>query len=88
MKTVRIELRRDDSRKALLYMQKGRIIHATSGEISGPEAVYDVIRWEDEGEFTVREESELPEATIQTSTDSLLMEGVRLLDEAKRDQPA
>ena len=54
------------------------------------EASYDggltieVIRWEDEGEFTVREESEFPEDTIHKQTDAVLMEGLRQLDESKR----
>lgn len=84
LKTVRIELTRDESQGAVLFMKSGRIIHATAGRTTGAEAVYEVIRWEDEGEFTVREESELPEPTISVPTDSVLMEGVRLLDESKR----
>jgi DNA-binding response OmpR family regulator len=86
LKTVRIELTREADQGAVLYMDHGRIVHAASGEITGPDAVYDVIQWEDEGEFTVREEDagDFPEASIAVATDSLLMEGVRLLDESKR----
>ena len=39
---------------------------------------------EDDGEFTVHQETEFPKATIQASTESLLMEGCRLLDENRR----
>jgi hypothetical protein len=60
------------------------MVHATLGEVQGEEAVYRVIAWEDQGEFTVREESRFPEATIQVSPESVLMEGCRLLDESKR----
>lgn len=86
LKTVRIDLTRDDAQSAVLYMVNGRIVHASSGDLLGTEAVYEVIRWEDEGEFTVRQEdpARFPEATIALATDSLLMEGVRLLDESKR----
>ena len=84
MKTVRVDLSRSSGEKAVLYMQKGRIVHATCGKLAGPEAVYGVIAWETDGEFTVREESTFPEPTIKASTESLLMEGCRLLDEAAR----
>jgi uncharacterized protein DUF4388/type II secretion system (T2SS) protein E len=84
LKTVRIDLSRSDGEEAVLYMQKGRFTHATCGESAGTDAVYRVIAWEDDGEFTVREETTFPEASIEESTESVLMEGLRLLDESKR----
>jgi hypothetical protein len=84
LKTVRVDLSNSTSEKAVLFMQKGRFTHATCAESAGPEAVYRVIAWGDDGEFTVCEESTFPTATIQASTESLLMEGCRLLDEAGR----
>lgn len=83
MKTVRIDLSRDRD-TAVLYMRKGRIVHATLGGIVGERAVYGVLAWEDDGAFTVAEASEIPDATIEVSTESLLMEGLRLLDESRR----
>ena len=50
----------------------------------GAEAVYRVISWEDDGEFTVYPETEFPEPTIADSMEGLIMEGCRLLDEAGR----
>jgi DNA-binding response OmpR family regulator len=86
LKTVRIDLTRNERESAVLFMVNGRIIHAVAGDVLGAEAVYEVIRWEDEGEFTVRQEdpARFPEATIAVATDSVLMDGVRLLDESKR----
>lgn len=84
-KTVRINLSRGTGESAVIYMEKGRIIHAVRGSVSGPRAVYDVIAWEDDGEFTVHSETEFPEPTVAASTESLLMEGCRLLDESKRE---
>jgi DNA-binding response OmpR family regulator len=86
LKTVRIDLTRNEQENAVLFMVNGRIIHAVAGDILGAEAVHEVIQWEDEGEFTVRQEdpARFPEATIAVATDSVLMDGVRLLDESKR----
>lgn len=86
LKTVRIDLTRTADERAVLFMERGRIVHAVSGSLLGAEAVYEVIRWEDDGEFTVRQEdsARFPDATIELATDSLLMEGVRLLDESRR----
>jgi hypothetical protein len=83
-KTVRIDLARSTGETAVIYMEKGRILHATCGSSSGSPAVYEVIAWEEDGEFTVHSETDFPEATIADSTESLLMEGCRLLDESKR----
>jgi DNA-binding response OmpR family regulator len=83
-KTVRVDLSKSDGEGAVLFMQKGRIVHATCGKLSGAHAVYRVIAWQDDGEFTVREETDFPAPTIEKSTESLLMEGCRLLDEGGR----
>jgi len=82
MKSVRIDLSHGDD-KAAIFMQKGRMTHAVAGDLSGPDAAYRVIAWEDKGDFVVREESEFGPPSIQSSTESVLMEGLRLLDEAK-----
>lgn len=84
LKSVRIHLTRGKAEEAVIWMQKGRMVHATLGDLQGEEAVYRVIAWEDQGQFTVREESRFPETTIQVSSESVLMEGCRLLDESKR----
>ncbi len=83
-KSVRIDLARSDGEEAQLFMEKGRLIHGTAGDQSGADAVYRVITWEEDGEFTVHLEDEFPEATIEAHIESLLMEGCRLLDERGR----
>lgn len=83
-KSVRIDLARGNGETAVLFMENGRLVHGSAGKHQGPEAVYEIIAWEDEGEFTVHKEETFPEATIQDSTESLLMEGCRLLDENRR----
>lgn len=85
LKTVRIELSRENGEQAVIFMQKGRMIHASSGDLQGAHVVHGVIAWEDEGKFTVHEERRMPEPKIQVSSESVLMEGCRLLDESTRE---
>lgn len=83
-KSVRVELTRPGSGEdAVLYLDRGRPVHARAGSVTGAEAVYRIISWEDDGEFTVHPESDFPEPSIQDPLESLLMEGCRLLDEAR-----
>ena len=86
-KTVRIDVRSRD-RKATLYMDEGRLVHAEVGELEGDTAVYQVIGWEDEGEFAVHPQEQAPRISIESSNESLLMEGCRLLDERNREGAA
>ncbi len=83
-KSVRVELARNEKEEAEIFLKKGQMVHATCGKLTGAEAVYRVITWEDEGEFTVQTETEFPEANIQDSNESILMEGCRILDESQR----
>ncbi|MGI9625946.1 MAG: DUF4388 domain-containing protein, partial [Longimicrobiales bacterium] len=84
MKTVRIDLVGPEQ-SAVIYMEGGRLTHATCGDSTGEAAVYRVIAWEEQGQFTVHEETDFPDASIQSSTESVLMEGCRLLDESTRE---
>lgn len=83
LKSVRVDLRRGSGEEAVLYVEKGRPVHAACGALTGPQAMYYVISWEDDGEFAVNEESSFPEPNLAESIESLLMEGVRLLDESR-----
>lgn len=83
MKNVRVDIRRGNGEEATLFMERGRPVHAVCGSLVGPKAVYYVIAWEEDGEFTVHEVTEFPPANLAESVESLLMEGVRLLDESR-----
>jgi hypothetical protein len=85
LKTVRIDLSRTSTGdRAVVFMDKGRVTHASLGEMKGVPAVCRVLAWEDDGEFTVREESHLPPATIQVPTASVLSEGLKLLETMRK----
>jgi DNA-binding response OmpR family regulator len=68
-----------------IYFEGGRIVSAVAGGVSGEEAVYRMLRW-DEGEFDLERlhGGEPPEATIILSNQALLLEGLRRRDEIER----
>lgn len=70
-----------------LYFAEGQINHATYGPLKGDNAVYKVLTWTS-GNFTIDFSSSSSEQTTTRSTQGLLMEGLRLLDEANRDSEA
>ncbi len=70
--------------KCELYFAGGQVKHATYGAISGDEAVFKVLRWTD-GNFQINFEGKTAQETTTLNTQGLLMEGLRLLDEAQRD---
>jgi DNA-binding response OmpR family regulator len=83
LKSVKIDLVRSNGNKATIYLNRGRLEHASCGELRGPEAIYEVITWLDDGEFIVEPAKEFPEQNIEMSLESVLMEGCRILDESR-----
>ena len=67
---------------AIVYLNKGDIIDASFAGMRGEEALYRILSLS-EGEFRVTGVSELPDRTIFTSWQSLLLEGMRVLDETQ-----
>jgi len=71
--------------RSTLYFSDGQITHATHAQLSGNEAVYQALTWADTGHFEIDFGGRSAEQTTTRSTQGLLMEGLRLLDEASRD---
>ncbi|MDR3763407.1 MAG: response regulator [Acidobacteriota bacterium] len=67
-----------------MIFHEGQLVHATMGNLSGEEAVYKVAGWS-EGSFQIDFERIECEYTIHHSTQSVLLEALRLFDEAQRD---
>jgi CheY-like chemotaxis protein len=67
-----------------LFFTEGQINHALYGKLKGDEAVYRVLTWS-EGNFEIDFKGASQEQTTTQSTQGLLLEGLRLLDEANRD---
>ena len=70
-----------------LYFSGGQCRHAKSGEVEGDDAVYHVLLWT-EGEFEIdfNAANASNRTTTTRNTTGLLMEAMRLMDEASRDE--
>ena len=79
-KSVKIAIE-NGSESGLIYIEKGHIVHAETGNLEGEKALYKTAVWE-EGRFQIVPCSTFPARTIQGSTLSLLLEASRLADEA------
>jgi CheY-like chemotaxis protein len=70
--------------KCEMYFSEGQVTHAAYGTLTGDPAVFKVLRWTG-GNFQVNFEGKTKQQTTTLNTQGLLMEGLRLLDEAERD---
>src|SRR3954464_4556164 len=70
-------------RQAAIYFRDGRVIDAEAGSLQGEDAVYRLLTWS-EGEFEVVFRTVRRREVITTSSQGLLMEGMRRLDEWSR----
>jgi CheY-like chemotaxis protein len=70
-----------------IYFNQGQARHAVYGPTTGDEAVFKVLRWT-EGNFQIDFNGKSEQETTTLNTQGLLMEGLRLLDEAQRDAAA
>lgn len=75
-----------DGERCAMFFSEGQITHATYGGLSGDDAVYKALTWaEGAGNFQIDFAARGAEQTTTRSTQGLLMEGLRRLDEANRD---
>ena len=81
-KTCRLTLRRNGD-QAELYFSAGQCKHAQLGATEGDAVAYQVINWPD-GEFEIEFGATPNRQTITMSTTGLLMEAMRLMDEANQ----
>ncbi len=82
-KSCRLTVRRGGEQCELFFVG-GQCKHARLGSVEGDPAVYRVVRWAD-GEFEIDFNAASDRTTTTRSTTGLLMEAMRLLDEANRD---
>jgi CheY-like chemotaxis protein len=73
-----------EGEKCEMYFTEGQVNHAAYGTLVGDEAVFKVLRWTG-GNFQVNFEGKTTEQSTTLNTQGLLMEGLRLLDESRRD---
>src|SRR5262245_7041468 len=70
-------------RQAAIYFRDGKVIDAEAGTLQGEDAVYRLLTW-GEGEFEVVFRTVRRREVITMSSQALLMEGMRRLDEWSR----
>jgi len=70
-------------RQAAIFFRDGKVIDAEAGALQGEDAVYRLLTWS-EGEFEVMFRTVRRREVITTSSQGLLMEGMRRLDEWSR----
>ncbi len=64
-----------------IYFKEGGMIHAETGDLSGDEAIYSLLSWEN-GSFRLKMGAEPANQTIHKGWSSLLLEGMRRIDES------
>ena len=69
---------------ARVYFEKGRVVHAEFADLVGPDAIYELFA-DERGSFEFKVGLPAPTQTIETSTESLVLEAIRRLDEARRE---
>ncbi len=70
-------------RQAAIYFRDGKVIDAEAGTLQGEDAVYRLLTWS-EGDFEVIFRTVRRREAINASSQGLLMEGMRRLDEWQR----
>jgi CheY-like chemotaxis protein len=83
-KSCALTLTRDKD-KCEMYFQEGQVRHAAYGALTGDPAVFKVLSWTG-GNFQINFEGKTTKQTTTLNTQGLLMEGLRMLDESKRDE--
>lgn len=80
-RTGRLSVRHPQA-SAKVYFYEGKVVHALFGEIVGVDAVYALFA-DEQGSFEFTVGLPAPETTIGTSTENLILEAIRRLDEAR-----
>ncbi len=66
--------------KGILYFARGKVVHASSGSLRGPEAFFELMGWE-EGSFLIRHGHSTDEVNVTLDTMHLLLEAAKIIDE-------
>jgi hypothetical protein len=82
-KSCQLTIRRGEE-TAELFFTSGQCTDAKLGSLEGEPAVFEAVRWPD-GQFEIDFNAGSKRTTISRTTTGLLMEGLRLIDEAQRD---
>jgi putative two-component system response regulator len=70
-----------------IWFENGRIRHCELGNLAGEQAFYEMLRWQ-EGPFVIAHGQSTNLRTIEMDEMQLMMEGLRRLDEERKEDPA
>lgn len=80
-----IKVSTSDGQEGIIVLKDGQVVHASYGNVEGEEAFYEIIKWK-KGKVEVKEE--VPDVrTIDERWETLLLEGVRRLEESSTSAP-
>jgi hypothetical protein len=87
-KTMRISVS-GEGQQLTIYLDRGQVIYAECGDLTGPEAIYEALGWRT-GVWSVDPlaADSLPVPNNHLTNEAILLEGCRRLDEARGSQPA
>ena len=77
----------NNGEKCEMYFEQGQVPHAVYGSLKGDAAVFKVLSWTG-GSFQINFDGKTKQQSTTLNTQGLLMEGLRLLDESRRDSGA
>lgn len=75
-----------DEYEGSIFIEEGNIVHAICGNKEGEDALFEMLAWEG-GNFATERGKRAPKETIIKGWQSLLLEGMRQVDEAKPGRP-
>ncbi|MBW1808693.1 MAG: response regulator [Deltaproteobacteria bacterium] len=81
--TMILNLTSNDGRSGSLHFNQGELVHASLDKLSSEEAAIELLGWE-EAQMHIIREPEQPSRTIKKSLTYLVMESMRVKDEARR----
>ncbi len=84
LKTAKVEITHENE-KGMLYLLRGKIVHASAGTLRGPEAFFELIKWE-KGNFFILHGQTTNDVNVTLDTMHLLMEACASLDNAQMNQ--
>jgi HD-GYP domain-containing protein (c-di-GMP phosphodiesterase class II) len=84
LKTAKVEISRGKE-KGILYLERGKLVHATQGSLLGREAFFELMGWK-EGSFSIVHGQRTNDVNVKSDTMWLVLEGTRIMDERNAGQ--
>ncbi|RMG58396.1 MAG: response regulator [Deltaproteobacteria bacterium] len=83
LKTAMVTIKGKEG-EAKIFFENGRVKHCEFGDLTGEDAFYHILRWT-EGEFIIEHGVKTKTQTVMMDEMQMLMEGLRRLDEERRN---